>query len=415
MNLMQFGGGDWISSIIWFILLFVFILFYPRLMIYQVVAKIQKDLDDIFLMADKGRDRIMKKITKKPSKELKEKISNFMEFFIATPVTLDPYGIVNKIHMVIKHAEDRELEFVREIAPNLSDEEVKDVSTALIHNAGIYQIAKIIRHYLELIKRYRLLQIAMLIQMQIPLIKKVADALLKSVEAFVDNAPVGDGIGPLVIASMIPEKAKVVKLKDEQFAYAKVKIEGKDVILAKALGPGTTIGYPGKFVEKISKREKIDRIITVDAAGALYGEKDGVVMDGVGVGQRGNEILSYHSFQIEEVALKKGIPIDSIGIKEVGENAIYPMKEEIYKSLKTTVERIKELIRKGKKNEKILVIGFGNTSGVGNNRSSLKLAEEKIKKNIMKMKKEERERKKKQQSFWYKLGIFGASSQFLLR
>jgi len=405
--MMQFGGGgDWVSSILWFLMLFVFIFFYPRIMITQVVVKIEKDLNDIENMGKKGKEKILSKISKKPSKELKKKVSDFMEFFVATPVSLDPYGIVGKIHQVIKHAESREIGFVEEIAPNLSKEEVKDIAAALNHNASIYQIAKIIRHYLELIKKYKLLQIAMLIQMQIPLIKKVADALLKSVDAFVDNAPIGDGIGPLIIASMIPANAKVVKLEEEQFAYAKVKIEGKDVILSKALGPGTTIGYPGKFVQKMTKREKIDRIITVDAAGALYGEKNGVVTEGVGVGQRGSEILSYHSFQIEEITTKKNIPVDSIGIKEVGENAIYPMMEDIYKALQPGVEKVKEMIRRGKKKEKILVIGFGNTSGIGNNRASLKRVEEAIKKNIRKMKKEEEERKKKENTIWKKINPF---------
>ncbi len=405
--MMQFGGGgDWISSILWFLMLFVFIFLYPRIMITQVVVKIEKDLNDIENMGDKGKEKILSKISKKPSKELKKKVSDFMEFFVATPVSLDPYGIVGKIHQVIKHAESREIGFVEEIAPNLSKEEVKDIAAALNHNASIYQIAKIIRHYLELIKKYNLLQIAMLIQMQIPLIKKTADALLKSVDAFVDNAPIGDGIGPLIVASMIPANAKVVKLEEEQFAYAKVKIEGKDVILSKALGPGTTIGYPGKFVEKIAKREKIDRIITVDAAGALYGEKNGVVTEGVGVGQRGSEILSYHSSQIEDISAKKNIPVDSIGIKEVDENAIYPMREDIYKALQPGVEKVKEMIRRGKKKEKILVIGFGNTSGIGNNRASLKRVEETIKKNIRKMKKEEEERKKKENTIWKKINPF---------
>lgn len=403
MVMMQIGGGgDWVSTILWFFMFFIFILIYPRMMIYQMVTKIEKDIVELEKMADKGKNTILKKISKKPSKELKQKVSDFMEFFIGVPVSMDPYGIVNKVHKVIKHAEKRELGFVKEIAPHLSKEERKDVSAAIQHNAGLYQIVKIVRHYLELIKKYKILQLAMIIQMQLPLIKKIADALEKSVYAFVDNAPIGDGIGPLVVASMIPAKAKVVKMEDEEFVYSKLKIGGKDVILSKAIGPGTSIGYPGKFVQKISKKERINRIITVDAAGALEGEKNGMVMEGVGVGNRGNAVIAYHGFQIEEVALKKNIPVDSIGIKEVSETAIYPMIEDVYKSLPRAVEKVKEMIRKGPKKERILVIGFGNTSGVGNNAATMKETEAKIKKNIKKMKKEEAERKKKENTFWNK-------------
>ena len=401
--MMQFGGGgDWVSSILWFLMFFVFMLIYPKMMIYQIVTKIEKDIIELEKVADKGRSRILKKISKKPSKELKQKVSDFMEFFIGVPVSMDPYGIVNKVHKVIKHAEERELGFVKEIAPHLSKEEIKDVSAAIQHNAGLYQIVKIIRHYLELIKKYKILQIAMIIQMQLPLIKKIADALEKSVDAFVDNAPIGDGIGPLAVASMVPAKAKIVKMEEEQFVYSKVKICGKTVILSKAWGPGTTIGYPGKFVQKLSKKERIDRIITVDAAGALEGEKNGLMMEGVGVGKRGNEVIAYHGYQIEEVALRKNIPVDSIGIKEVSETAIYPMIEDVYKSLPKVVEKTKEMIKRGKKNEIILVIGFGNTSGVGNNVSTMKETEAKVKKNIKKMKKEDAERKKKENTIWNK-------------
>ncbi len=404
MVMMQFGGGgDWIGNILWFFMFFIFILIYPRMMIYQVVTKIERDITELEKVADKGMKNILKKISKKPDKALRKKVRNFMEFFIGVPVSMDPYGIVGKVHKVIKHAEERELGFVKEVAPKLSREEVKDVSAAIQHNAGLYQIVKIIRHYLELIKKYKILQLAMIIQMQLPLIKKIADALEKSVDAFVDNAPIGDGIGPLVIASMIPAKAKVVEMEEEQFVYSKQKIEGRTVLLSKAWGPGTTIGYPGKFVEKVSRKEKIDRIITVDAAGALEGEKNGIVMEGVGVGQRGNEVVAYHGFQIEEVAMKKNIPVDSIGIKEVSETAIYPMVEDVYKALPETVNRLKEMIRRGSKKEKILVIGFGNTSGVGNNSSTMKETEAKIKKNINKMKKEEAEKKKKEKSFWNRL------------
>jgi len=403
MILLQFGNNDWISSILWFLMFFIFLFFYPRMIIYQAITKIDKDISDLEKIAIKGEKKILRKIAKKPTKELKEKVRNFMEFFIGVPVDMDPYGIVEKIHMVIKHAEKRELDFVKEIAPHLSKEERMDVAAAIHHNAGIYQIVKILRHYLEIIKKYKIFQLAMLIQMQIPLIRETAEALEKSVDAFVENAPIGDGIGPLVIASMIPPGAKVVKMEEEEFVYSKQKIEGKTVILSKALGPGTTLGYPGKFVEKISKKYKIDRIITVDAAGALEGEKNGVVMEGVGVGERGGEVLSYHGFLIEEVAVKNKIPVDSIGIKEVSETAIYPMKEEIYKSLPKVQEKLKELIRKGPKGETILVIGFGNTSGIGNDASCLKEVEAKIKKNIRKMKKEEEERKKKESSFLYKL------------
>lgn len=391
------GNEGWISSIIWLLLFVVMIFFYPRLMIYQVITKIEKEINDLETMENTSYKKIIKKITKKPTKELKKKIYDFMEFFIAEPVSIDPYGIANKIHEIVKLGEKREIGFVDRIAPDLDIYEKRNISTAIGATAGIHQIIKIIRYYLELIKKYKILQIALILQMQIPLIKKIAKALVKATGAFVDNAPIGDGIGPLVVASMIPENSKVYNLEEEEFSYAKTKIGGKDVILAKATGPGSSIGYPGKFVEKITKKEKIDRIITVDAAGALEGEKDGAIMEGVGIGSRGTAgaLTSYHGFIIEEVATKKKIPIDSIGIKEVSENYMLPMKEEIYKSLPDVKKKIEEMVKWGKKEKKILVIGVGNTTGIGDNRKGLDKTIEIIKKKNKEMKEEEKKEKKK--------------------
>ena len=369
-----------------------------------MITKIERDLMDLEKMSNSSHKKILNKITKnnkKSSKELKKKISDFMEFFIAEPVSIDPYGIVDKIHNIVKHGQRRELQFVEKIAPQLDLNEKRNIMAAISAASGIHQIIKTIKYYLVIIKKYKNLQIAMIMQMQMPMIKDIAKALVKANDAFVDNAPIGDGIGPFVIASMIPEKAKIYNFEEEEFSYAKLKIKGKNVILSKATGPGSIIGYPGKFVEKLLKKEKIDRIITVDAASVLEGEKDGVIMEGVGVGNRGGGNLTfYHGFLMEQAALKKKIPVDSIGIKEAGENGILPIKEDIYKAVPKIKEKIEEMIEMGPKREKILIVGFGNTCGVGNNRKGLEKTEKIIKKKILEMKKEEEKEKKKNKSFW---------------
>lgn len=128
-------------------------------------------------------------------------------------------------------------------------------------------------------------------------------------------------------------------------------------------------------------------------------------MEGVGIGGRGQGMTQYHGFIIEEVATKKGIPIDSIGIKEVSENAIYPMKKEIYESLPEVKEKVKEMIKRGKKNERILILGFGNTSGVRNTSKEMEKTEKIIKKKIKEMKKEEEKEKEKNSGLLSGLGF----------
>ncbi|MEM7817115.1 MAG: DUF1512 family protein, partial [Candidatus Aenigmatarchaeota archaeon] len=95
-----------------------------------------------------------------------------------------------------------------------------------------HQIAKIVRHYLELIKKFKLFQLAMIIQMQIPLISREAKAAMHATHAFVDGLPIGDGIGPYVAASLINEKPLL--FKEEEFVVAKTNILGRTVFVAKA-------------------------------------------------------------------------------------------------------------------------------------------------------------------------------------
>ena len=57
------------------------------------------------------------------------------------------------------------------------------------------QIAKIVRHNVELAKKFKNLQIAMILQMQLPIIEKIAESELKGAQAFVSGWPIGDSIG----------------------------------------------------------------------------------------------------------------------------------------------------------------------------------------------------------------------------
>lgn len=374
----MFAQQDLISTIIWFILIFVFIIFGPRLMTTQTIWKLEKDVSELEFLADKSRKIVVKKFVRNPSKAVNDKIRSFMEFFIAEPVSTDPFGIIKKIDHVVRNADARQKMFVDSVAPNLSKTEKEDFRASLIHSSGVHQIAKIVRHYLETIKKYKIYQLAIIIQMQIPFIRKVADALYSSVEAFTESIPIGDGIGAMAAAEFITDGKKIKRLEEDEFVYWKTKISGRSVVFSKADGPGTSIGHPGKFVEKIVKREKINRIITVDAASGLEGERTGSVAEGVGFGMRGGNPVD--SFEIEEIALKYKLFLDDVAIKEISEEALLPMKKQILGSLPRVVESVKSAIERAGKKDNILVIGLGNTCGIGNDRKSVDATREKLKK-----------------------------------
>lgn len=372
--LAQFGA-DWMSLVLWFIIAIIFFLFGPRLMTTQTIIKIEKEVAELEEMAEKSKHYILFSISKRPTPALKKSVSNFMEFFIVSPVSIDPYGIVKKLDHVIKNSDEKFKYFVRQIAPDLSKEEQKNIRNALEGAMTTHQIAKIVRHYLELIKKYKMFQLAMIIQMQIPLISRIAKAAMKATQAFTEGVPIGDGIGSLVAASLI--KKDNLKVFDEyEFAVAKSNIDGKDVWISKAAGPGASTGYPGKFLINFFKKQKIDRIITIDAALRLEGEKSGTIAEGVGVAMGGSGVDRY---EIEEIVVKRNIPLDAVAIKVSEEEALEPMKKEVFDAVPEAIENIRDIVKRNKSKERILIIGVGNTCGIGNSSEDLKDLEKKLK------------------------------------
>ena len=206
--LSQFGG-DWVSTIVWIILIIISIFFGPRLMTTQTILKLEKEAADLEEMANKSKCYILKSISKKSKKDFKKQITNFMEFFAVSPIETDPYGIMKKLDHIVKNYDSRFTYFVDQAIPNASMDEKKNLKNALSGAITTHQIAKIVRHYVELIKKYKMFQYAMVIQMQIPLITSIAKASMKATRAFVDGTPIGDGVGPLVTASLINGNAKV--------------------------------------------------------------------------------------------------------------------------------------------------------------------------------------------------------------
>jgi len=381
---------DFWGNMIYFFIFLLFIFFYPRLIVMQILLALERSARNLEDMTQKGKKFVIRKISIKPKKEIVKKIDEFLDFFVIEPVSLDPFGIIKKIEHVVTLSEKRIKAFVASLAPNLNQEEKANLMMGLSSAISLNQVAKIVRHYVELIKKTKNLQLAMLLQMQLPQIEKISKALLKGTEALVNGWPLGDSIGALAIANLITKKGREI---EEDTLLVKEKIGKRKVYLIKAKGPGGRLGKLGKAVEKIVKREKIAKIITVDAALKLEGEKTGSVAQGVGVAIGG---IGVDRAYIENIATKRKIPLDSIVIKMSQEEALIPMKREILSSIPNVIEKIKESINETKGRGKIIVVGVGNTCGVGNNRKDAKRAEEQIKKIAKIMEKREKEEKAKE-------------------
>jgi hypothetical protein len=382
------GEGIW-GQVISIIMFFIFIFFYQRIMVTQILFKLEKSAELLEGMSTKAEMIVLKKISKKPNYKLKNSVKNFLEFFVISPVDMDPYGIIRKLEHLINLEKERFKYFVRQIASDVNTEEQANIMMGLSGSMSLYQLSKLVRHFVELIKKTKSINLAMILQMQLPLIEMLGKALLRGTEALSNGWPVGDTIGAFIAADLIGD-SKVVEIDDET-VVARKKYKKKDVIIIKAKGPGGRTGNPGKVLDDICKKEKIAKIITIDAALKLEGEKTGSIAEGVGVAIGG---IGVDKSYAEEVAVKKKLPLDSIIIKMSQEDAIMPMKRAIYDSLPKVMNALNETISRTTEKGKIIIVGVGNTSGIGNNRKSIEKAKKIINENIKEMKKLEKSKKR---------------------
>lgn len=375
---------DPFGMILWFLMFFVFMFLYPRMMLSQMIYKIEQSAKKMEEMSRSANIMAAKKIGN-PSREMRNNIDTFTDFFVVEPSAIDPFGLVRKIDQTIRSMESRFTEFVGEVANGKSYEEQQQINYGLRAAIGLRQISKMVRHFVEMAKKFKNLQIAMILQMQLPIIEKIAESEFRGTEAFLNGLPIGDSIGPLVAASLIDESREIA----EDVVMGEANISGRKCFVLKAKGPAPHLGRIDEAINHIMSRHKISRIITVDAAQKLEGEKTGSVVEGVGfamggVGQRE---------MIENTLLPKKKPIDSIIVKVGMEDAIMPMKKEIYGSAKRVIELINKSVNRSKKGEKIIIVGVGNSCGVGDSKKLLSHTQ-KLVKEIDKKYRKEMEQKK---------------------
>jgi len=381
---------DSLSQVVNILFWIVLLVFYPKIMVAQVMFQLENSVIQMEQMSEKAKDIVLKKISKKPDKKTKEQVKNFMEFFVIPPVDMDPYGIVKKFEHIIELEKGRFNYFVSQVAPALDSENKANIVMGLSASMSLYQITKVMRHFVELIKKTKSYNLALIIQMQLPLIKSIAKSLYSGTEALSNGLVIGDGIGPYVAAKYV-EDGKVEEVDDETVMSRK-KVNGRDVIVLKAKGPGGRTGNQGKVLEKIFKKEKIAKIITVDAAAKLEGEKTGSIAEGIGVAMGG---IGVERSYIEDVAVKNKIPVDSVIVKMSQEEAIMAMTKPVLEATPKVLKILEETIARTKEKGSIVLIGVGNTSGVGNNKKDAAKAEGDIRREIAKMEKEKKEKKRR--------------------
>ncbi len=385
-----FGNGDWWTRILWFALIITFFMFYPKLMIYQLVQKLQEKVVKFESMSDEARKDLVDHLEKKSelsSKKLRENFDRIVDMFTVPPEQTDPSGVMKKIKQMYDIHDERYRQFIGDIS-ELEGNKKKSLAAATVHATAVQQISKIVRHMLELVKETKNLQIGMILKMQMPFIEKQIKMLKESVMCFANEEPVGDSIGPLCAASLIGD-ADVEEIAEDQVCAEK-DIERRKVFIIKPNGPAAVLGEVHEAVESITEENDIDKIIPIDAKGMLKGEERGSVVEGIGfaMGPRGNAERHW----IEDIAVENDITIESIGInQDPMEDVVRPMKKEIYEAIPDVKKAVKKSVMRSPEGSSIIVVGVGISVGVGNDADAVDEAEKIIMKNVKKMKKKEKE------------------------
>jgi hypothetical protein len=356
---------SWIFNVLFYVIFIVFLFYGQRIQIYIMIREVEGSLYKLRYMKDEGRKTSIETIKEigKPQTDPTARVDKFLEYFTIPPQSLDPAGVVWKLEHVLDVRDVRFKDEVKLMAPAADETQANNLENTLEAAMALNYIYKVIRHFYLLGKKTMSLYVIMQVQMQLPLIMKEAEAYASALKAFAYGQPIGDGAGALVAAKLM-HGYEIRKIPKDSVVVS-MPLEGRTAYVMKAEGPGGNVGKIGDAVKTIIEENegKIATIIMIDAALKLEGEEVGEVAEGVGAAIGGPGV---DQFKIEESILKYRIPINAVIIREDIGDAVSPMRKEIFDAVDKAIERIKQvMLEKTKEGDKVIIVGVGNTIGIG--------------------------------------------------
>ena len=354
-----------ISLLLFYVPFFVFLLYGQRFQTMLILNEISRSVKKLQGMKERSRKEALDYLTTTvgQSPEITGRVDQFLEYFTIMPVDIDPSGVMQKLEHVVTLRDERIRAEIRKIAPSVDPVKTSAMENMIEVATELNYIYKIVRHFYILGDRTKSIYVLVQLQMIMPLILQVADALIGALDAFKQLQPIGDGIGPMIVGKMMLGKEKKTSARDT--VYSEAVVNGRTLYLLKAEGPGGNVGQPGTAIQKMIEETgvKLNAIIMIDAALKLEGEKSGDIAEGIGAAIGG---VGVDRFKIEAVATKHNIPLYAIVVKQSIAEAISVMKKEIADSaekVQTILSRVIE--EKTKEGDSVLVVGVGNSLGVG--------------------------------------------------
>jgi len=367
--LLQATGYDpiWylLSVFIWFALIFML----QDLQMWRYLSQVSGFLTYLGQLLNTASANVLSALEKTKRREvsrseLESTLKKMVDFAVIEPTALDPSGIVPKYkHILNTYVETYEHEIGRIVNDGIT---VKNMATAVEALRYMNFIYKVVDHYYRTAKKYKAFYLVIQLTMLLPLLKELTDTVNEAVSSFIKGVPIGDSAGPLVAYNVLSRCGTLTyysAVKDT--VVAECDYQGRRLYVIKAEGPGSTVGRLDEAVEYVFNKlnAKPKYIVTVDAALRLEGEKTGEVAEGIGVAMGG---VGVEKFNIESYATKYGVPLYAFLIKMRQSEALTTMTNDIYNAVQHTTKRVLDFITTNvQPGESVLLIGVGNTVGVG--------------------------------------------------
>lgn len=358
---MLFGLG--LLEIIGILVFILLIFLLPRFLRMRMISSVTQVTLELESLVEESKELLVKLCQEKgtPDKDPLELIENYMEFFVVPPVDLDPNGLVEKYQKILELSEDRFEGMAQNLAPDADSEWKSNIIMTLKSTLGLSGVFKMVRHNLVLAQKTGNLQMLLMLQMSLPLVLRIVKAQLEGSKAFSKGTPIGDGLGPLIAGMLL--KPSIELESRNGMVIGRREMDGRHVIIVRAQGPGARVGKVGTTITSLIKEEGLKRIITVDAAVKLEGEKTGTIAEGVGVVIGGPGV---DKWMIEESLVKCDMETDAVIVKMSPEEAISHMNGDLLQASKKALCVVRDAIYRSKIGSKVMVVGVGNSSGLPN-------------------------------------------------
>ncbi len=348
------------------VLTVISLVFATQIQASQMLGQIGRNLVKFEALKNNSRKELLNYLTtycRVPYPVAEGEVDRIIDYFTIMPESMDPAGVVGKIEQVVRLQDDRMRQEIRELALG-ADRVQQSIAQNMLEIAStLSQMYKLMRHFYLSGQKMKNPYILAQAQMTMPILLKMGEAYFGALDAYKQGQPMGDGIGEMVAGRLMAGRDKKVIARET--VYAKSEYKGRSLFVVKAEGPIATVGMPDEAAQKLigDPLNKINMLIMIDAALKLEGETTGEIAQGVGAAIGG---VGTEKFRIEEAATKNKIPMYAVVVKESLTDAIGVMTKEISESSEKAVGIVQNLIeRKTRESDTVLIVGVGNTLGIG--------------------------------------------------